>query len=127
MSVGQAEFTPLVEVTFKTRFWRAIRIDNGVRGAARFFVNAARSMASLAADVHGIFRFGVQSGVSGRWKAAVNFCMAFAAGRGANELSPRNFRRSNHSTVECAAGKQGARNNRGQAKEHWFPWITSLG
>jgi len=34
MRVRQAEFTALVEVTLETRFGRAIRIDNGVRGAA---------------------------------------------------------------------------------------------
>ena len=123
----QAEFTALVEVTLETGFGRAIRIDYGVRGAARLFVNAPRAMASLAADVHRVFGFGVESGVSGSPKAAVDFRVAFGAGCRTDELRARDFRWGDDRVVESAAGKQRARHDRRKPKENRLPRITVPG
>ena len=123
----QAEFTTLVEVTLETGFRGAIRIDYGVRGTARLFVNAARAMASLAADVHRVFGFGVESGVSGSPKAVVDFRVAFGAGCRAHELRAGDFGGSNHGVIESATGKQSPGHNRRKPKEHRLPRVTLPG
>jgi hypothetical protein len=123
----KAEFTALVEVTLETGFGRAIRIDYGVRGAAGFLVNAAGTMASLAADVHRVPGFGVESGVSGSSKAVVNFCVTFGAGCRADELRAGDFGRSDYRVVESAAGKQRACYDRRKPKEYRLPRITLWG
>jgi len=90
-------------------------------------MNAARTVASLAADVHGVFGFGVESGVSGRAKAAVDFRVAFGAGGRTHELRAGDFRWCNYGVVESAAGKQSPGHDRGKPKEHRFPWVVFAG
>jgi len=124
MRVREAKFTTLVEMTLKTGFRRAVWIDYRMRGAARLFVNAARTMAGLATDVHRVFGFSVQSGVSSRRKALVDFGMAFPARCRPNELRSGNFRRRNNGPVKCAARKQRAGGDYDHPENNAFPWIT---
>lgn len=103
MGMREAEFTALVEVAFEAGFGGTVWINDRMRGTAGFFVNAAGAVATLAADIQGIFGFCVQSGVRRGRKAFVDFGVTFAAGCGANELCTRNFRRRNHRAVKGAA------------------------
>jgi hypothetical protein len=54
MSVRQTEFTPFVQVTFETGLRGSVGIGDGVGGAARFFVNTPRAVATFATDVDGM-------------------------------------------------------------------------
>lgn len=64
MVSGHAELPALVEMALEASLRRFFRVDDRVACAARFLVDAARSVTGLAPDVHSISSFGAQTRMS---------------------------------------------------------------
>ena len=75
MAMRQLETCSHFEVTLETSFRRFARIDNSVRRASAFYMQTARTMARLAADVLGILPLCFQSRVGRRPKITCDILM----------------------------------------------------
>lgn len=79
MMVRQIELSLLVEVALEASFRGFLRVYDGVGGAATLIVDAAGTVAALAAHFPGVFTARDQSGVVRRFEGAYNFLVAIRA------------------------------------------------
>jgi len=127
MSVRQAEFAALIEVTLETCFGGAVRIDDGVCGTAGFFVDTPGPMAGFATNIDGVGARRFQFGMGGCREAAVNVSMALGTCLGAHKRSAWNFRWCNHGAIDRRAGKEHHGGNGRKDNSYRTPGKTPLG
>jgi hypothetical protein len=97
-----------LQMTIETHFRRPLGIDNGVSRAAALGVQAARTMATLAADVLRMDPVCFEPRVCCCGKVFVNLRVAFGTGGGPDKLRARNFRWNDDHSVYSHAGYQDA-------------------
>ena len=110
MMSREIEFRPLVEVALEANFGRLAWVDDRVRGATGFFVNAAAAMASFASNLDGIVPIRLQSVMGGGIELRHFFLMTFPAIVHADERGAWNFWRDDRCSRRAdASHKQGSR------------------
>jgi hypothetical protein len=106
MVVGEIELAAFIEMTVETNFGRFPGINDGVAGAARLVMDAARSMARFTADLQRIGTLGLQARVCGCREIAGNIAVAFLTALGANERGVWDCRGRDYDPVNGCAGDE---------------------
>ena len=102
--IGKTKLTAFIEVALETGFGRFARVDDGLIGATRFIVQAARAMTGFAAHIHRAFAFGLQPGVRRRLEGLGDVLMTLSAGGRADKRRAGNLRRRHHGARNRRAG-----------------------
>ena len=133
MMVRQVELSALVQMTLKAGFRRFARVDDGVARTTRLIVNAAGTVAGLAAGVLGVVPRRLQPGVSGGFEIARDGFVALRTGLRTDEFGAGNVRRRHHSAIDRGAGNRHyrcryntANHEQSPALDVSFPGITFL-
>jgi hypothetical protein len=104
MVVRQVELAAFVEVTLETRLRRLAGIENRLARPARLVMQAAWSVARLAADLIGIGPGRLQPRMRGQMKIARDLLVALRASGRTDKRGARNCGRNNHRPLHRRAG-----------------------
>ena len=100
----EVELPLLVQVTLETGFGRFVRIHNGAARAAGLIVNAAWSVARLAANVRGVGARRFESRVCRGLEIPDDLIVALGAGLRSHEFGARYIRWRQHGPADRGAG-----------------------
>lgn len=131
MVVGEIELRAFIQMAAITRFRRFAGVDDGMEGASGLIVNTARSMAGLAADVHGVLTLGLQPIVIRRHEVPRDVLVTLLAGFRPHKLRAGNGGGRQHGPAGGAGNQHDHQTQSGQdgqepLERNPFPRCTSV-